>query len=392
MNAFTRLLTLPPARQEALGTRYTAAEIHHQPDVWPSVAETLVQRRPQLRHFLEEAGLTGRRSSSIVLTGAGSSEYIGNAIYPVLRRRLGREVLSYPTTHLVTHPEAAFPPGREYAVVSFARSGESPESLASWRIVRRLRPDAWQLVVTCNTDGALARLAADDPRAFCLLLPEATNDRSLAMTSAFTSMVLAGLGLSYLDEPDRLITHTSILSRAARRAMDESADLLKETAGRPFDRACFLGSGALYGAAQEAALKMTELNAGKVASIFNSFLGIRHGPQVFINGKCLVVALLAGDGKVRRYELDLLRELRGKKQGMLILGVCVHADESVRGLCDAWVELGCPVEDEFRVLTDVAVCQILALFKSLRNRLRPDNPSTEGIIHRVVQGVTVYEP
>ena len=118
----------------------------------------------------------GRRKASVVLTGAGSSEYVGNAVFPVLRRRLAREVLSYPTTHLVTHPEAAFPAGRDQAAVSVARSGESPESVAAWRIVRRLRPEARQLVVTCNAGGTLARLAAEDPRAFRVVLPDAIGD------------------------------------------------------------------------------------------------------------------------------------------------------------------------------------------------------------------------
>ena len=60
MNAFTRLLSLPPARQDELGVRHTAAEIHQQPDVWPLVAEVLVQERLPLLRFLEEAGIAGQ--------------------------------------------------------------------------------------------------------------------------------------------------------------------------------------------------------------------------------------------------------------------------------------------------------------------------------------------
>ncbi len=392
MNAFTRLLALPEPARERRGIRYTAAEIGRQPDVWPAVAEVLLQQRRALQRFLEEAGFTGDRQTSLILAGAGSSEYIGNAVWPALRRRLAREVLSYPTTHLVTHPQAAFLPGRSYGIVSFSRSGESPESLAAWHAARRLAPEVRHLVITCDAAGSLARLAAGDPRSFCLVLPPQTNDRSLVMTSAFTSMALAAFGIALLDTPERLTALASTLSAAAGRVLGEYGDLLKSVADRPFDRACFLGSGTLYGAAQEAALKMTELNAGKVAAIFNSFLGIRHGPQVFIGPKCLVVACLASDERVRRYELDLLRELRAKKQGLLVLGICAQAEEAMRGLCDELIELAGPVEDDYRVITDIVACQVLALFKSLRNRLRPDNPSAEGIIHRVVQGVTIYEP
>ena len=395
MNAFEKILALPPAEKKTRGLEHTPAEIAHQPDVWLETADLVKARQVQLRAFLAEAGVTGPDESVIVLTGAGTSEFIGNAIAIGLRERLQREVQSIPTTHLVTHAAATFVARHRYTVVSFARSGNSPESLATFNLVRRQLPEARQLVITCNPDGALAKAAQDNAKSFCLVLPAKTNDRSLAMTSSFSSMALTGLSLAF---PDQQEGFTAMLTRAvaaARRILAAYANELQAFAGRPFSRACYLGSGTLTGTMQEIALKMQEMTDGAVACRFDSFLGLRHGPQVFVKPDCVVVAALASDPSVRRYELDLLRELRRKAQGCGTLVICDRATDELGRLADVVIELfprGNPIPDDCRVLTDVVAGQMLALFKSLHLGLKPDSPSPGGIINRVVQGVTIYEP
>ncbi len=186
---------------------------------------------------------------------------------------------------------------------------------------------------------------------------------------------------------------------AVRRVIETDADVIQELAGRRFDRACFLGSDVLEGAMNEGALKMMEMTAAKVTSISNSFLGLRHGPMVFVNGHCLVVACLSSDARVRRYELDLLRALRAKGQGDAVLAICSGDDTGMRGCVDFPVLLdggsggagAGPIADDLRVLTDVVVCQVLAFCTSRARGLAPDNPSPDGVIDRVVQGVTLYD-
>jgi len=136
-----------------------------------------------------------------------------------------------------------------------------------------------------------------------------------------------------------------------------------------------------------------------------SYLGLRHGPQVFVNADCLVVAFVSTDPFARAYELDLLKELRRKKQGKFVLAVCDRdADGSLAATVDEVFEtdpdqlvstmaqsLGLvPGEsDHFLALANLAVGQVLATVASLEAGLRPDSPSVTGIIHRVVQGVTI---
>ena len=143
----------------------------------------------------------------------------------------------------------------------------------------------------------------------------------------------------------------------------------------------------------EARLKMQEMTAGRIVSAFDSFLGLRHGPQVFVNDACVVVAALSSGPTARRYELDLLRELRDKKQGMGTLVICGRSDAEVRDIAKTVIEpfpSREPLPDDCRVFTDIVACQILATFKSIGLGLSPDDPSPDRIINRVVQGVTIY--
>ncbi len=376
------------------GVCHTAREIVQQPDLWLRVLDMVEGRAPEIRAFLKASGAFGDINASLLLAGAGSSDFVGKAVASSLRSRLCREVAAVPTTHLVTHPSAPFSHGRPAVVIHFARSGDSPESLAALRLVRRVRPDARHIVITCNESGALRREAEGDADALVLTLPPEANDKSLAMTSSFTSMALCAISLGWMDDLPRLRGGVALASAAARGIIASEADSIASFAGRGFDRACYLGSDSLAGAMREAALKMLELTAGHVAALSDSFLGIRHGPQVFINGSCAVVACLSSEPGVRRYEMDLLRELRRKGQGQAVLAISARGDEELASLADLSLVLGRGPEtlpDALRVMTDLVVCQILAFSRSRLLGLDPDNPSPAGLINRVVQGIRIYD-
>ena len=393
MNAFESLLNLSAGDKKTKGVEHTPAEIAQQPATWAKAAEILQRRRTDITGFLLEAGLTGTRNGELILTGAGSSEFVGNAVAPSLRRRFKRTVESISTTHFVTNPDI-FIPGNDYAVLSFARSGNSPESMATYNLVKQVCPAAKQLAITCNKDGALAKSASKDAGSFYIELPEETNDRSLVMTSSFTTMAFTATGLGLLYRADELIGIASVLGAAGKRIINEYGSALKLFAELPFTRACYLGSGSLNGAMQECHLKLQEMTEGRVAAMYNSFVGLRHGPQVFVNKECMVVAALSSDPYVQKFEIDMLKELKAKKQGLATLVICDRATAEIKELCTQAVELFPDgqkgIDDSFRVMTDVMVGQILGTFACMKHGLKPDNPSVGGTINRVVQGVTIH--
>jgi tagatose-6-phosphate ketose/aldose isomerase len=244
------------------------------------------------------------------------------------------------------------------------------------------------LVVTCNAHGALNRRAQSLPNAHAIVLPEATNDRSFAMTSSFSGMLLAA-GAAF-----GVLTEAEIAALAGRTAalMLASRALLEDLVRARFQRVVYLGSGALKGFAREAALKMLELTDGRIIAGADSTLGFRHGPKTILNAQTLVVVFLCNDPHARRYDLDLVSELR--REAVAGRVVTVVDAQSAGGEPH---ELALPAVAGTAAASDLALCmayapfaQALAMLQSLSLGISPDTPNAAGTVSRVVQGVTIY--
>ncbi len=355
------------------GAYWTAREICQQPDVWIEADAELERRRPDIEDWLGPVlAATGRR---IVLCGAGSSSFVGETLAPWLRHKLGHRVEAVSSTDLVGHPALVLAEDVPTLLVSFARSGDSPESVAAVELASRLLSDCRHLVLTCNIDGALARIAARDPAALCLALPERTNDCSFAMTSSFTAMLVACARI-FAPDPVRF-------ERAAdmtRFAVDELAERARRLAAVPFERLVALGAGCLAGTAREACLKGLELTNGRLAALADTPLGFRHGPKCVVDESTCVVLLRSADPYTDRYDLDLLAELErdGRAAELVALSAATYGGET-GAIDDFWLSL-----------PDVVFCQMLAFFKARALGISPDNPCPSGEINRVVQGVRIH--
>jgi tagatose-6-phosphate ketose/aldose isomerase len=281
---------------------------------------------------------------------------------------------------------------RPLLLVSLARSGDSPESVAALQLLLDREPDIRHLVITCNANGKLATRYENDPRVTVVILDDRTNDRSLVMTSSFTNMAVAALALASLNAPEAFRSLCRELSKASEHVISRSFDELASAGRREFGRAVFLGSGSGYGAAREAALKMLEMTAGRAPTISETYLGFRHGPMSYVNRNTLVVCFLSSDPNVRAYETDLVRELDRKKLGLfkLIAGGRLPRDlvrENDVAIDYPQVEA---LTDDNASLVHVVVGQLLAFFHCLKEGLRPDSPSEEGVIHRVVESFQLH--
>jgi tagatose-6-phosphate ketose/aldose isomerase len=393
VNPLQRLVALDDEGKKRLGVEATPAEIAQQPEMWRDTAGRLREAAPGIRELLRGVALPGG-VAEVVFCGAGTSDFVGRCVQGPVTAALGTRGIAVPTTDVVTHPECAFPANRPGVMVSFARSGNSPESVAAMEIALIERPEMRHLVITCNEEGELARKArALGERAYCLVLHPKTNDRGLAMTSSFSSMVVAGLGLGYLDKIEEYVALVKRLARAGERVLEVAPEIAEGLAKRRPLRACFLGSGAAYGAAVESHLKLQELTDGGIICLCDTFLGIRHGPRAAIHEDTLVVSFVASDPQVRRYEVDLLRANR--EQGVGLAHVIVaDRKEGLEELADEVIEFDpegrLALPDGMLSPVYTIVGQLLGLFASLEHGLKPDAPSAGGVIHRVVQGVTIH--
>ncbi|HTN05728.1 SIS domain-containing protein [Agriterribacter sp.] len=98
-----------------LGAIHTAREISRQPAVWEKTEEAFGGEQSAIQQFLEDA-LTC--SPKIILTGAGSSAYIGLSLKSAFQHSMQAEAI--PTTDIVTHPADYFNAGQPVFIISFS--------------------------------------------------------------------------------------------------------------------------------------------------------------------------------------------------------------------------------------------------------------------------------
>jgi len=376
----------PAEAQQAAGYADTLREILQQPATWQDTFDllhgTVAQQR--LAEALEP------RPAHIVLTGSGSSMYIGECLAPLLQSALGIPVQAIAAGTLLTHWRSMLPsaPG---LLISVARSGDSPESAAVVNTLLAEAP-AWRhLAITCNANGKLATHYRNESRLMALVLDERTNDRSLVMTSSFTNLLLGGLGLLQNTRAGLAASTVETAAANAQNIFDLHADAIAELAERDIHSAVYLGSGAAFGAAREGALKMLEMTGGKVITLAETFLGLRHGPMSFIHPHTLIIAMLSADPSVHAYECDLLRELSRKQLGMakLVIGHDIPADVLTPGDVAIGISTSASNSDVPSVLSGVVAAQLLAFFRCLQLGGKPDTPS-EGVLTRVVEDFALH--
>jgi tagatose-6-phosphate ketose/aldose isomerase len=382
LSADLELITDQSAKQ---GGEATAREIAQQPAVWREVNNLLASRRDEIDVFLRP--LLADPDLRVVLTGAGTSAFAGEILAPALSRRTGRRVDAVATTDIVSNPEEYFADDRPTLLVSFARSGNSPESVAATEFADRFLSECHHLVLTCDRSGQLYEKHEQLSGSFVLLMPEATNDQGFAMTSSFTSMTLAAwLVLGTVADPGELVGR---LAAAAERLLAARQEDIRRLASSGYERIVYLGSGPLKGLAHESSLKLLELTAGEIVTYFESPLGFRHGPKSFLDDRTLVVSYISGDPYTRKYDLDLLAELkRSMRVGSVI---AVAPTDGGAGDPGFWLLEGLEgVEDVALALPFVVVAQLLGLCFSLALGYKPDNPFPNQEVNRVVQGVSIH--
>ena len=393
MTAPFKLVDLSTAERESLGLVHTLREILQQPQTWRQSYQKVVQSSRRIEEFLTSAGLGADRSKplNVLLIGAGTSDYIGKSVCALLQKEWNCGVQAVPSTDLLTNMEDHVLANSEYLWISFSRSGDSSEGVAVLEQALAKYPQIKHFIITCNQNGKMAQFGGR-ANLFSFVLDDEVNDRGLAMTSSFSNMVIVAQALSYYQ---KLATYGPIvesLAMSGSRVLPAAMNLCQRLVDEKFSRVCFLGTGPLKGAAIESGLKVTELTGGRVVALTESFLGLRHGPLSAVDRDTLVVGFLSADHRRRAFEVDLLQEICDKKLTEKCLVVTPSA--SVIGL-DAFantLSLGLPEEisDLYLPPLFVLVGQLLGLFASIREGLRPDEPSPHGAINRVVSHVTIH--
>lgn len=370
---------------------FTLSEIYQQPTTWEKTCRQIAEHKDELKKFIDQVITCD--DFDVVLTGAGTSEFVGNALFPHLTRLLNHKVKSYGTTDIVATPEAYLSRTKPTLLISFGRSGNSPESVGAIDAAEAVCDHVYHLFVTCNKDGALSKRAATTDNCYAINLTDETHDQSFAMTSSFSNMYLATYLCFHLDELDAVTAQVKAIMEAGQNFLDKQYDAVQKIVNEyDFNRIVYLGSNTLKGTSQESALKMLELSAGRVVTMYDTPLGFRHGPKSIINDDTITVVYLSDDAYTRQYEVDLIKEMSGQRKGNKIVAVMSKADDAVSALVDYTIVYGLDgnFENVLLGLDYILFAQTLAVLKSLALGITPDNPCPTGEVNRVVKGVTLY--
>ena len=389
----SKLLGLEISKLEDCSGLNTAKEIIQQPDTWRESVKNLIKNKIEIKSFIDS--FLSKKEFRIILTGAGTSAFAGEVCEPYLTSLLNKRVEAIATTDLVASPKSYFIKDIPTLLVSFARSGNSPESVHAVNLANQLVDDLYQIVITCNENGKLAKNTVNDEKSLLLLMPPQTNDLGFAMTSSFTTMVLNAMAVFNIDNIENFSSDVDKLSNSVNDFIENNIEKVTSLSNEDFERIVYLGSSTSKGIARESALKVLELTAGKVNASYDTPLGFRHGPKSVVDDETVSVIYISNDEYTRKYDLDLAKEMLAHKKNDKVVIVGDNIEEDILNKADYVFNvenINYTVENEVLLpLQQIIFGQMLSFLKSVNLGITPDNPCPTGEVNRVVQGVILHE-
>ena len=389
----SKLLGLEISRLEDCSGLNTAKEIIQQPDTWRESVKNLIKNKIEIKSFIDS--FLSKKEFRIILTGAGTSAFAGEVCEPYLTSLLNKRVEAIATTDLVASPKSYFIKGMPTLLISFARSGNSPESVHAVNLASQLVDDLYQIVITCNENGKLAKNTVNDEKSLLLLMPPQTNDLGFAMTSSFTTMVLNAMAVFNINNIENFSSDVDKLSNSVNDFIENNIEKVTSLANEDFERIVYLGSSTSKGIARESALKVLELTAGKVNASYDTPLGFRHGPKSVVDDETVSVIYISNDEYTRQYDLDLAKEMLAHKKNDKVVIVGDNIEEDILNKADYVFNvenINYNVENKVLLpLQQIIFGQMLSFLKSVNLGITPDNPCPTGEVNRVVQGVILHE-
>jgi len=368
---------------------HTSKEILGQPKLWADVYNKIRNQEKEIQDFFKRESINNSKNLNIILTGAGSSAFIGEIAQYSFRKAGFKNTKAVPTTDLVTHFTDIVDVQKPLLLVSFGRSGNSPESIAAIKLANKHCSEVSHLIISCNKSGELAQ-KANEPNTHAFILPPPAEDQGLAMTGSFSGMVLAANIISNINQLEKYEPIVSKTVQIGKKILQQYSKLLHEISNKDFTRVIFLGDGPLLGCARESHLKVQELSDGICLGKFDSFLGFRHGPKAVVNDNSLLIYLLSNDKNVIKYQYDLIKQISTQNLGMHSLAI--GNTEEVNDYVDSYIQIEelDSLPETFLAIPYILIAQIIGFLKSKNLSLNPDNPSQNGAISRVVEGVNIY--
>ncbi len=374
---------------EKLKAINTSKEIMQQPDLWKETYKIIYDKRDEIKLFLKK---NISKNTRIILTGAGTSDYVGQTALLELRSKINARIEAIATTDLVSNPKEYIEKDTQTILISYARSGNSPESVGAYDLFEKDITNISQVVITCNENGELGKKAIKNNKNLVLFMPKESNDKGFAMTSSFSCMLLATILMFDIDNLENNKTFVDLVSEQGEDILENNWNDVCDLVNYECNRVVYLGSGILKALSQEMALKDLELTSGKIVTIFESVMGFRHGPKSIIDDNTLIIIMNSTDKYTNLYDLDLINEIYNDSGNHKLAVISYEKNEELKDICDKCIEInGASVPEIYTVFNYILFGQMFGLFNSIKLKISPDNPRPDGTVNRVVKGVHIHK-
>ncbi len=370
----------------------TAKEIHQQPEMWKKVAKQLLQRKKEVTAFMNQ--VLKEENLSVIFTGAGSSAFVGEVMERIVIGECDLECRTIHTTDIISSPKTTLK-DKPTLLVSYARSGESPESVASIQFAKKKIKNLYNLIFVCDGESSLAKFGNQMEKTLVVALPKETCDQGFAMTSSVSSMAFATWIAFHYQELETYVQRVIQFSDEAEKLIIQFSNKAEKIAQRDFRRLIWLGSGPLQGLARESAVKSMELSNGYIHASFDGAAAFRHGPKTVINEESITIHLITNDNYTKKYDIDLNNEINSEKNQNLTITVAEKGIKEKVIQSDYYIEYpengGLSQETQMgSYIYGLIFAQIFSMFKSIQLGYATDNPCPKGDVNRVVKGIVIY--
>ncbi len=339
---------------EIIRGKYTYQEIMSQGKVW---AETLAGFDVQtggLNRWLSQ------KHEEILFTGCGSTYYLAIAAASIWQAVTGERARAVPASELWLFPRTVLS-AKPALLAAISRSAETTETLRATDVYHR-QSGLEYLSISCYADRALSLKTA------YRLIAETAMEDSIAQTRAFTSLLLLCQGAAgYAAKRPEYRANLDLLPGLIDRLIQQYEPLARQLGeDRNLERFVFLGTGANFGLACEAMLKMKEMSLSP-SEAFHT-LEFRHGPKSVVNPGTLIVGLISDDAADQ--EIRVLSEMQ--QLGATTLAVIETGREA--GDANYVIELRSGLPDINRGPLPLPILQLMAYYRSMLKGLNPDQP------------------
>ncbi len=332
----------------------TLSEINSQPQLWAAALDIFGQAADSLRRFWE-AG----QYEQVLFTGCGSTFYLGVIGANLLQAATGVPARANTASELMLFPAANVALKPKTLLICVSRSGTTRETVEAAQLFRA-QANGQVLVITCQGDSPLAQ------EADLLVAIDAAQERSRVQTRSFSSMAVIVTALAaLLGGRD---WHLLQALPAALEHLTTTAEPLVQQLGNDerINQFAFLGSGAQYGLAVEAMLKMTEMS--RIFSTGFHILEYLHGPRYAADANTLVVALV-GDSAYEE-EIKALVPLKQRRARVLALA---EMDRGGLAELNYPLLLNSGIPEWGRTILYLPPLQRIGLLQALLRGFDPDN-------------------